>query len=135
AVMRGHDLWLKRQDGKPRNDLSRDYGTRIKSLKHPKPTAQFCPLNCKSYYSFCDSLLSPEAIVALAVKVGAKAVAITDPNLHGAVSFYQAAIKAGIKPIIGAELSVQNRRQLAYVKDEKGYRNLCFLLTAPKLTQ
>jgi DNA-directed DNA polymerase III PolC len=135
AIMRGHDFWLKRQDNKPRNDLSRNYGTRSKSSVNHKTTAQFCPLNCKSYYSFCDSLLSPEAIVALAVEEGAKAVAITDPNLHGAVPFYQAAIKAGIKPIIGAELTVQNRRQLAYVQNVEGYRNLCFLLTVPKLSQ
>ena len=134
AIMRGHDFWLKRQEGKPRNDLSRNYGTRSKTPLSRKAVASFHPLNCKSYYSFCDSLLSPEAIVALAVKSGAKAVAITDPNLHGAVPFYQAAVAAGIKPIIGAELTIQNRRQLAYVQDSTGYRNLCFLLSHPKLT-
>ena len=70
----------------------------------------------------------------LAVESGAKAVAITDPNLHGAVPFYQAAVAAGIKPIIGAELTIQNRRHLAYVQNTMGYRNLCFLLSQPKLT-
>ena len=134
AVMRGHDLWLKTQDGKPRNDLNRIGGRRVKAASLRKPALLFYPLNCKSYYSFGDSLLSPEAIVALAVRAGAKAVALTDPNLHGAVPFYQAAISAGIKPIIGAELNVQGQRHLAYVRNPTGYRNLCFLLSQPKLT-
>jgi DNA polymerase III alpha subunit len=68
------------------------------------------------------------------VKAGANTVAITDPNLHGAVPFYQAAIAAGIKPIIGAELTVQGRQHLAYVQNITGYRNLCLLLSQPKLS-
>jgi DNA-directed DNA polymerase III PolC len=133
AVMRGHDLWLKRQAGKPRNDLHRSGNSPSKSSPVRRQTARFYPLNCKSYYSFCDSLLSPEQIVVLAVQAGASAVAITDPNLHGAVPFYQAAVSAGIKPIIGAELTIQNQRRLAYVQNSEGYRNLCFLLSQPKL--
>ena len=134
AVMRGHDLWLKRRDGKPRNDLDRAATRHIKSGIARKPPPCFYPLNFKSYYSFGDSLLSPEQIVALAVEAGARAVALTDPNLHGAVPFYQAAMAAGIKPIIGAELAVKGVRHLAYVEDAKGYRNLCALLSQPKLT-
>jgi nucleotidyltransferase/DNA polymerase involved in DNA repair len=134
AVMRGHDLWLKKRGGKPRNDLDRATGRRVKPVSIRKPAPLFYPLNCKSYYSFGDSLLSPEAIVELAVQAGAKAVALTDPNLHGAVPFYQAAVSAGIKPILGAELTVNGQHYLAYVEDAAGYRNLCFLLSQPKLT-
>jgi len=134
AVMRGHDLWLKRRDGKPRNDLARAAGRRARPVVMRQLPPQFFPLNCKSYYSFGDSLLSPEQIVALAVENGAKAVALTDPNLHGAVPFYQAAVAAGIKPIIGAELKVEGREHLAYVEDVTGYRNLCWLLSQSKLT-
>jgi DNA-directed DNA polymerase III PolC len=134
AVMRGHDLWLKKQDGKPRSDLDRATGYRVKPVSIRKPAPVFYPLNCKSYYSFGDSLLSPEEIVALAVEAGAKAVALTDPNLHGAVPFYQAAVSAGIKPIVGAELTVKGQHHLAYVENDTGYRNLCFLLSQAKLT-
>ena len=134
AVMRGHDLWLKKRDGRPRNDLDRISGRRERGTAKCKSAPAIFPLNCKSYYSFCDSLLSPAQIVALAVGAGAKAVAITDPNLHGAVPFYQAAVAAGIKPILGAELAIKGVRQLAYVEDATGYRNLCCLLSQPKLT-
>ena len=134
AVMRGHDFFLKRQGGKPRNDLTRAGSRNIRNSVPRKAPRRFYPLNCKSYYSFGDSLLSPDQIVALAVDCGAKAVALTDPNLHGAVPFYQAAVAAGIQPILGAELTVQDQRQLAYVQNVTGYRNLCFLLSQQKLT-
>ena len=58
AVMRGHDLWLKKRDGKPRNDLDRTTGRRVKPVAIRKSAPVFYPLNCKSYYSFGDSLLS-----------------------------------------------------------------------------
>ena len=71
----------------------------------------FLPLNIKSYYSFLDSTLSIPSIIEAAVERGLKALAITDPNLHGAVEFFTLAKEAGLKPIIGAEL--QERRPAA----------------------
>ena len=86
-------------------------------------------LNAKSCFSFMDSLLRPEDIVRLAVEQGAKAVAVTDSNLHGAVEFCAAAKEAGIKPIVGAEVKVRGIPYLAYVENAEGYRNLCRLLS------
>jgi DNA polymerase III alpha subunit len=76
-----------------------------------------------------DSLLRPEDIVRLAVEQGVKAVAVTDPNMHGAVEFCAAAKEAGIKPIVGAEVKVRGIPYLAYVENAEGYRNLCALLS------
>ena len=86
-------------------------------------------LNVKSCFSFMDSLLRPDDIVRLAVEQGAKAVAVTDPNLHGAVEFCAAAKGAGIKPIVGAEVKVRGIPYLAYAENATGYRNLCALLS------
>jgi len=86
-------------------------------------------LNVKSCFSFMDSLLRPEDIVRLAAERGAKAVAMTDPNLHGAVEFCSAAKEAGIKPVVGAEVKIGGIRYLAYVENADGYRNLCRLLS------
>ena len=76
------------------------------------------------------------------------AVAITDHgNLHGAIEFYQAATKAGVKPIIGCEAYMapgsikdrpNNQRDAAYhftllAKDESGYRNLVKLISTAHL--
>jgi len=91
-------------------------------------------LNFKSYYSFLDSLLSPEEVVDLAKANGLNTVAITDPNLHGAVAFFQAAQAAGIKPLIAADLRTPSGSTFAYVQNSTGYGNLCHLLSLERLT-
>src|SRR6185436_19503396 len=50
-------------------------------------------------------------------------------NLHGVVEFVQAAQAAGIKPIIGVELSVGSHPLLLYAANATGYLNLCRLLS------
>jgi DNA polymerase-3 subunit alpha len=88
------------------------------------------PLNVRSYYSFLDSTLSPQAIVQLAVKHSLPAIAIADTgSLHGAAEFAGLAAEAGIKPLIGAELTVGEHRLLCYVQNATGYHNLCRILT------
>ncbi len=58
------------------------------------------------------------------------AVALTDTgNLHGAVEFALAAKEAGVKAIIGVELVVGDQPVLLYVESERGYLNLCRLLS------
>ncbi len=95
------------------------------------PRAMFIPLNVHSYYSFLDSTLSIEAIIQLAQKHRIPAIALTDTNnLHGAVEFSLAAAEAGIRPIIGADVMVRQRRLRLYVENATGYQNLCRLLSS-----
>ncbi|MGA7902210.1 MAG: PHP domain-containing protein [Terrimicrobiaceae bacterium] len=125
AVMRGHDLFLQR------------YGQAAKpppaAVVQKKGNVEWAALNCRSGYSFLDSLLMPEHAVRLAVERGCRAVALTDPNLHGAVEFFIAAKDAGIKPVIGAEITVGNVPYCAYVRDRTGYTNLCALMSLPSI--
>ena len=66
----------------------------------------------------------------LAKQHGMNAVALTDiGNLHGAVEFAQAAQKAGIKPIFGAELCVDASPLLLFVESASGYHNLNRILS------
>jgi DNA-directed DNA polymerase III PolC len=100
------------------------------TLRYGKLRATTVPLNVRSYYSFLNSTLSPQAIVDLAVRHQLPAVALTDVgNLHGAVEFSLAARKAGIKPIIGAEIRVGKSPVLLLVGTAAGYGNLCRLLS------
>src|SRR5712692_1556155 len=70
----------------------------------------FVHLHCHSHYSFLRGVASPEEIIAAAVEQKMPAVALTDTNgLYAAVSFYQAAKEAGIKPIVGVTLDVEFR--------------------------
>ena len=68
---------------------------------------------------------------------GMPAVALTDlNNMFGAVRFYRAALDAGVKPILGADLTVgrpgdgaRSGRVTLLCRNSGGYRNLLALLT------
>jgi len=142
AIMRGHDLWLRKRNNKPREDLKRKCCTaKIIPIKRSSPPLIYAPLNIKSYYSFLDSTLSVPAIIEAAKALGIKALALTDPNLHGAVDFFKKAKEAGIKPIIAAEITCRDLKKKTqrplnlYVENKSGYRNLCRILSREKLDE
>jgi len=67
----------------------------------------FIHLHVHSHYSLLDGLSSIDAIIDFAKRDGAKAIALTDHGvMYGVIEFYQKAVKAGIKPIIGFEAYV-----------------------------
>lgn len=137
SIMRGHDLWLKQRAGKPRADFERPATSAPVARPVPCPVRvrDYVPLNVKSHYSFLDSALSIPAIIETAQSLGVKALAITDPNLHGAVEFFTAARDAGIQPVIGAEVFSEGRALNCYVENQTGYANLCRLLSVRKVTR
>ena len=111
--------------------------------------APFVHLHCHTEYSLLDGAIRTKDLVRKAVEFGMPAVAITDHgNLYGAIEFYQAAEKAGIRPIVGCEAYVAPNslrdRNAASAKEAafhltllaanaEGYRNLVKLITAAHL--
>ena len=91
----------------------------------------FTHLHCHSNYSFLDSTVSLDALVAWARKNRVSAVALTDTNrLTGAVAFYQKARAAGVRPIVGAEVTLSDGSSLVLlVQNQTGYENLAEILT------
>ena len=134
VVLRGHDLRLRdaprdlaHERAQPRLRISVNRGT---PRVTPARATTYVPLRVRSYYTFLDSTLSPAAIADCAKQHGIPAVALTDiGNLHGAVEFAQAAKHAGIKPIFGTELRVNDHPLLLYVESARGYHNLNRLLS------
>jgi DNA-directed DNA polymerase III PolC len=137
VVLRGHDLRLRDAPRSLETQIA-ERGVRKESLSRLTSAAtgirkitSHVPLRVHSYYTFLDSTLSPATIVNLAKQHGLSAIALTDiGNLHGAVEFAQAAKHAGIKPIFGAELQVNEHPLLLYVESTRGYHNLNRLLSA-----
>ncbi len=69
--------------------------------------SNFVHLHNHTDYSLLDGAAQIPAYIAKAKELGMKALAITDHgNMYGAVTFYEACRKAGIKPIIGCEFYV-----------------------------
>ncbi|MCB2200828.1 DNA polymerase III subunit alpha [bacterium] len=102
----------------------------------------FVHLHNHTDYSFLDGASKVKDLVKEAKRLGMPGIAITDHgNMCGAVDFYNAAIKEGIKPIIGCELYMtagsrfeksvdaygkQPKRyhQILIAKNEIGWKNL-----------
>ncbi len=97
----------------------------------------FVHLRCHSEYSVVDGMVRIGDYVKRAVKDAMPALALTDlSNLFGAVKFYSAARGKGIKPLIGADLWLENEanrdqpsRILMLCQNHAGYLRLCELLT------
>ena len=97
----------------------------------------FTPLDVKSSYSLLKSPTRISDLVTTAKERGYKALALTDENvLYGAVEFYNAAKKAGIKPIFGLRLVVAlnetdgtNLDLVFLAKNQRGYQHLMDLST------
>jgi error-prone DNA polymerase len=65
----------------------------------------YAELHCASAFSFLEGASQPEDLVDRAVELGLPAVALVDRNtLSGAPRFWKAAREAGIKPLVGAEV-------------------------------
>lgn len=97
----------------------------------------FVHLRTHTEFSVVDGTLRIDEAVDAAAADRQAALAITDlGNLFGAIKFYSAARKTGVKPIIGADLWVEPeggdksaQRLLLLVQDRQGYLNLCELLS------
>ncbi len=90
----------------------------------------FVELGCASAFSFLGGASAPEDLVAVAADLGMDALALCDRDgLYGAPRFHRAAREAGLRPIVGAGLSLSGHRLRFLVKDVRGYRNLCRLIT------
>jgi error-prone DNA polymerase len=91
----------------------------------------FVHLHCHSPFSFLDGASSLEDLVGQAKLYGMPALALTDHNtIAGLPSFHRWAAVYGIKPISGAELTLEDNSHLTVLaQNRRGYANLCRLLT------
>src|SRR5213594_3056830 len=95
----------------------------------------FVELHAQSAFSFLEGADLPETLVAEAVRLDMHALALVDRDgLYGAPRFHRAATAAGLTPIIGSEVTLEDGSRLPLlVEDRTGYRNLSRLLTRMKL--
>ena len=106
----------------------------------------FAHLHVHTEYSMLDGASRVDAVMAKAAQMGMPAVAMTDHgNMFGAIDFYKAGKKHGVKPILGSELYMApasrytkgNRRQgdepyhhlTLLAQTQAGYKNLMKLVS------
>ena len=106
--------------------------------------SEFVHLHIHSEFSLLDGANRIKDLPVRAKELGMKAMAITDHGvMYGAIDFYKACKKEGIKPIIGCEVYVAQRSRfnkepnidnrynhlILLAKDNQGYKNLCKLVS------
>jgi DNA polymerase-3 subunit alpha len=102
----------------------------------------FVHLHCHTDYSLLDGACDIDQLMKLTVEQKMPAVAMTDHgNLFGAVKFYNAAVAAGVHPVIGCEVYVSQQGHktrsdsdrynhlVLLCENQEGYRNLIALVS------
>ncbi len=114
------------------------------------PKAEFVHLHLHTEFSILDGACRIEPLMQRAKELGFPSIALTDHGvLYGAIDFYQAAKRHGLKPIIGCEVYIATGSRLEKKSDiggkavyhhlvllarnETGYRNLMRLVSAAHL--
>ena len=107
----------------------------------------YVELHSASGFSFLEGASDPEDLLGEAANLGYEALALCDrDSVSGAPRFFQAARAAGVRALVGCEISldqpdvrkgtpnaVLDRRLTVLVESREGYRNLCRLLTRVNL--
>lgn len=108
------------------------------------PPTDFVHLHVHTMYSLLDGAIRLDRLFERAKQFNMHSVAITDHGtMFNVLEFYQKAVKAGIKPIIGCECYVAPRSMadktpldakglthlVLLAENQEGYRNLCKLAT------
>ena len=110
-------------------------------------SVKYIELRARSAFSFLEGSALPEELVERAAELGYPALAMGDRDgLYGAPRFYHRAERAGIRAIVGAELTLDlssagalssrnpdDERIYVLVPDRERYRNLCRMITASKM--
>src|SRR5215831_3839912 len=121
-------------------ELEPEVPHRRRRKERPEPTAHrplaasetYVEMHAHSAYSFLDGASQPEELAARAAELGYTALALTDHDgVYGSLEFAHAAKHFGVRPITGAEVTLQGGAHVTLlVEDATGYSNLCRLLTA-----
>jgi len=110
--------------------------------------SDFVHLHVHTQYSLLDGAIRLDSLMERAAEFKMNSIAITDHGtMFGTIDFYEKALKANIKPIIGCECYVAPRtlydktsfdakglRHLVLLaENQEGYKNLCLLATIAQL--
>ncbi|HYM54164.1 MAG TPA: PHP domain-containing protein, partial [Solirubrobacteraceae bacterium] len=110
------------------------------------PTPPYAELHSHSAYSFLDGVSLPQELAQRAGELGYEALALTDHNsVSGSMEMAQAAAEHGVRAIHGAEIDLAvvagdarggaeaeaagTRHITLLVQEERGWRNLCRIIT------
>jgi error-prone DNA polymerase len=95
----------------------------------------YAELHAWSNFTFLEGGSHPEELVERAAELELSAIALTDRDgLYGTVRFAGQARRRGIAAIVGSELTFEDGAHIVLlVENERGYANLCQLISAGQM--
>jgi len=100
----------------------------------PQLNSDYVELRARSAFSFLAGASLPEDLIERAVVLGYPALACGDcDGVYGAPRFHKAAHRAGLRALVGAEITLGDFQLYLLAADRTGYQNLCQLITHGKL--
>jgi error-prone DNA polymerase len=95
----------------------------------------YVELHARSAFSFLRGAAAPEQLAEGAARLNLPAIALCDRDgVYGAPRLFASANEAGVRAIVGAELTLEDETILpVLVETRRGYQNLCRLLTRAHL--
>ncbi len=94
----------------------------------------YIELRARSAFSFLSGASLPEDLIERAAALGYSTIALGDQNgVYGAPRFHQAAKKAGVRALVGCEITMSSYSLYCLAANRTGYQNLCRFLTNAKL--
>lgn len=94
----------------------------------------FAELHCVSAYSFLNGASEPEDIVDRAIELGLSGLGLVDRDgFYGLMKFAEAAAKAGLPTVYGAELTTDDGVLTVLARSPEGYRRLSRLIARARM--
>ena len=84
----------------------------------------YTPLKVTTEYSLLNSLIKIDDLITFLLEENISACGVVDNNLSYVYEFYLKCKKNNIKPIIGLEIILDNKKIYLYAKNYDGYKNL-----------
>ena len=89
----------------------------------------FVPLNIKTGNYLLSSMIKIKELVKMAKNNNLTALTITDNNMYGVLDFYKECKTNNIKPIVGLEVTIDEKIFILYAMNYEGYKNLIKIST------
>ncbi|HEY7839161.1 MAG TPA: error-prone DNA polymerase [Terriglobales bacterium] len=91
----------------------------------------YVELRARSAFSFLEGASAPETVAEVGAELGMAAMALVDRGgVYGAPRFHKAMRQLGLRPIVGAEIPLDDGTRLPLLAENRaGYNNLCRLLS------
>ena len=95
----------------------------------------YIPINIKTEYDLMNSLIKIDELISYAKENNINVIGITDSNMFGCYEFINSCEKNNIKPIVGIEIVIDEKKVLLYASNYDGLKELFNIVSYKNLNE